>query len=189
MPVVAHFIRRYLPLSTTFIRNQILSHKEFKPVIVFRELVKSGFRIEKVIPDIPILDLPGGQTWFQAKQYHYLRRITHGQVKKINSFLDINKADVLHFHYGTDAGMFGEILKQSKSRPSVVSFYGYDCSSFPKWYWGYGKHFLRNRVFNRASLILAMSNDIKKTLLSWDVPKIKFSFIITEQIPGKFSNS
>ncbi len=172
MPVVAHFVRRFLSSNTTFIRNQILCHKEFAPIVIYRDPVTPGFNIHEANPEIKVLDLSKNQTKGQLLQYRYLRKITPKQIKKTLVFLENSNAQIMHVHYGTDAGMFGEILKRSRL-PSVVSFYGYDCSSFPKWYWGYGKKYLQNRVFKYATTILAMSDDMKRDLTALGCPENK----------------
>jgi colanic acid/amylovoran biosynthesis glycosyltransferase len=79
--------------------------------------------------------------------------------------------DIIHYHYGTDAGVF---IKAGASTgiPSLVSFYGYDCSSFPQWYFGLGARYLR-RVFNNVDYCLAMSEDMKSDLLEIGCPQEK----------------
>jgi colanic acid/amylovoran biosynthesis glycosyltransferase len=84
--------------------------------------------------------------------------------RQLLKLLQIENPDVLHFHYGSDAGIFLPVLKKLKI-PSLVSFYGYDCTGFPKYYFGLGKLFLKERVFSRASIITAMSKDMKKDLI------------------------
>jgi len=82
----------------------------------------------------------------------------------IENFVSEKKIDICHFHYGTDCGVFYPLLKKLYI-PSVVSFYGYDAFSFPKKYFGYGKKYLKERVFSKVDCILAMTQEMKKDLI------------------------
>ena len=63
----------------------------------------------------------------------------HKAIKDTKRLKDFVKdADVLHFHYGSDMGIYYPFLKINKI-PTVVSFYGYDCSSFPNIFFGFPK--------------------------------------------------
>ena len=73
--------------------------------------------------------------------------------------------DIIHIHYGSDAAIYLPTIKKSNI-PSLVSFYGYDCTGFPKYYLGLGKILLKNRVFLNASMITAMSRDMKKDIIN-----------------------
>ena len=86
------------------------------------------------------------------------------KTSQLLKLLRTENPDVLHFHYGSDAGIFLPVLRKLNI-PTVVSFYGYDCTGFPKYYFGLGKLFLKKRVFSRASIITAMSEDMKKDLI------------------------
>ena len=172
MEIVAHFIRRFLPYSATFIRNQILFQRNFKPVIIFRENVENGLSRNDLPCDLQQLDLSHNQAIVEGLAYKWLRMITSQQVNVVNYFLTTNKVNILHFHFGTDAGMYSNIM-QKAGIPSVVSFYGYDCSSFPNRYWGYGRRYLVKNVFPYATAILAMSDDMKKDLIKLGCPERK----------------
>jgi colanic acid/amylovoran biosynthesis glycosyltransferase len=83
------------------------------------------------------------------------------------------KPDLFHAHFAVDAAYFADVWRQVH-RPVVVSCYGYDVSGFPNRYGGWGRRYLQ-RVWRYASLILAMSNDMREDLLNLGCPDEKIS--------------
>jgi colanic acid/amylovoran biosynthesis glycosyltransferase len=83
---------------------------------------------------------------------------------------------LLHAHFAVDAVYFSSVWRQVH-RPIVVSCYGYDITSFPNKYLGWGRQYLQT-VWRFASLILAMSNDMREDLLRLGCPdeKIKVHY-------------
>lgn len=171
---VAHFIRKSSQLRASFIQNQILNHINYKPVIIYKyesEKDDGGFA-EFDNDDIPVLNLWDKKDFKSKLLYEYPKLITKKNVEKINEFLEVRKVSVLHFHYGTDAGVYYPFLKQTKI-PSVVSFYGYDCSGFPRRLFGYGKKYLHKRILPFITKVFAMSPDMKNDLLKIGCPDEK----------------
>jgi colanic acid/amylovoran biosynthesis glycosyltransferase len=80
--------------------------------------------------------------------------------------------DVIHLHYGTDAGLYLSFLYELNI-PTFVSFYGYDCSGFPKRFFGLGRWYLNTFVFKYSTHVFAMSEDMKKDLVSLGCPEKK----------------
>jgi colanic acid/amylovoran biosynthesis glycosyltransferase len=166
MKTVAHFIRKLTQLRASFIQNQIINHSNYKPVVIFKyesDKDDGGFA-DYNTDGIPILNLWNGHNGISKLFYKYPKLITGRDVDKINKFLESHKVDILHFHYGTDAGVYYPFLKQT-TLPSIVSFYGYDCSGFPKLMMGYGKRYLNKRVFPFVNRVLAMSPSMKNDLV------------------------
>ncbi len=79
---------------------------------------------------------------------------------------------ILHFHYGTDAGMYHNILKKAQ-QPKLVSFYGWDYSMFPNKFFGLGKKYLQSRVFFHCDKIIAMTKQMKEALVDLGCPEEK----------------
>ncbi|MBI5403553.1 MAG: glycosyltransferase [Ignavibacteriae bacterium] len=161
---VLHFVRKTSQLKATFINDQITKHERYNPFVVVKERIEklydggfADFDFEK--SKVLLLD--------QNKDfsYKYRKKICNPDKIRIFNYIRENNISILHFHYGTDAGLYYEIMKESKL-PSVVSFYGYDASSFPKAYFGLGKVFLKKRVFKNATRVLAMSEDMKKDFMN-----------------------
>jgi colanic acid/amylovoran biosynthesis glycosyltransferase len=165
--IVLHIIRKSSQLRSTFIKNQIVSHVRYKPYIVFKEkserLYDGGyadFEFNKYdILDLSELNNSG------KKSYKYLKRISSSDVLEIKKFIKDKSIDILHLHYGTDAGLYKKLITES-GIPSVVSFYGYEVSSFPGMLLGLGKQYLKHRVFNTPAKITAMTEDMKNDLIN-----------------------
>ncbi len=167
---VAHFIRKKGQLKSSFINNQIRNHSVFKPFIVFKyKDVRKGIHIN--IPnEIETLDL----SKYNKKDvnFYYLKKVSNKEYSIIEDFIKVNNISILHFHFGSDAFIYSEIIKNT-GLPSVVSFYGYDCSSYPNVLFGYGKRCLNNHVFKYIDAVLAMSPDMKKDLIEIGCPEKK----------------
>ena len=171
---VAHFIRKSTQLRASFIQNQILSHIEYDPVVISKYESKKtdgGFARFKS-SEYQMLSLWNEKDVQSKLLYDGFKLITYRDVKKIEDFISERNVDLLHFHYGTDAGVYYPFLKNTQI-PSVVSFYGYDCSGFPRRFMGYGKRYLNRRVFPYVDKVLAMSPDMKKDLIAAGCPEHK----------------
>jgi colanic acid/amylovoran biosynthesis glycosyltransferase len=163
---VAHLVRKLLPPHVTFIRNQIANHIRFDASVVCKEYIPNDLSA-KIVDSFPSLccDVKknGIRKYYSSIVYSKpFRRLTWDDRKNIRAFISAQRPSILHFHYGTDAGVFIGSTKTMQI-PSVVSFYGYDCTSFPDWFFGYGAHYLRN-VFANVDYCLAMSENMKADL-------------------------
>lgn len=81
-----------------------------------------------------------------------------------------HRVKILHAHLGTHAIDFIPLVQRFKM-PMVVSFYGYDASSAARHRPAYRKSLIM--LFEKASLILALSEDMKKDLIHLDCPDDK----------------
>ena len=172
---VLHFVRKSSQLKTSFIKNQITHHVNYEPFIVCRKNVdkeKDGGFAEFNLDLFEYLDLSLNETIIEKIKYKTIRTITKRQIRLIENFIKEKSIDICHFHYGTDCGVFYPLLEKIKI-PSVVSFYGYDVSFFPNRFLGYGKFFLRNRVFKKVKVVLAMTEEMKKDLINIGCPPEK----------------
>ncbi|MCK4890794.1 MAG: glycosyltransferase family 4 protein [Candidatus Aminicenantes bacterium] len=123
---------------------------------------------------LPIIPIDIKDSVYSKILFKYFRVITLKDRKRIHHSLKENNVDILHFHYGSDAGIFSPILKQINI-PSIVSFYGYDAHSFPKRFFGIGARYLRKRVFKYISKVLVMSEEMKNDLLNIGCPEEKIT--------------
>lgn len=169
--VVAHFSRQFLRPTETFIFNQIDNHINFSPIIVFKEHISKNVHADYLINKYPNLSL-SNNNFYNNLKYKFLRLLSSNDKYNICRFIKENQAEILHFHYGTDAGLFLPSLKLINI-PKIVSFYGYDCSSFPLKYFSLGKLYLKKRTFKYADVVLAMSPDMKKDLIKNGCPEEK----------------
>ena len=175
MKKVLHLIRKNTQLKASFIGNQIANHIDFQPYVVFREnrngALDGGFAAFD-LDEVAYLDLSQSATSYEDLLFKTTKTLSKRQVRSIIDFIENHQIDRLHFHYGTDCGAFFPLLKYL-DLPSVVSFYGYDCSSFPSFMLGYGSRYLKNRVFDRVTSVLAMSPDMKQDLMKAGCPEEK----------------
>jgi colanic acid/amylovoran biosynthesis glycosyltransferase len=180
---VAHFVRKFLPPFTSFVKNQIMNHYRYYAVVVYKEYMDTAFarEITEKIPSFHCDNSKKGLVGIYSDLLYRkpFRRLAYIDKKHIREYLEVNEIDVIHYHYGTDAGVF--IGSAPTNIASLVSFYGYDCSSFPRWYLGLGKYYLR-KVFDRVDCCLAMSEDMKSDLLNIGCPphKIKVHYYGTD---------
>jgi len=182
---VLHFVRKRPQLKASFIQNQILNHIDFEPVVIFRQSIaksnyEGGFAAE-VGQDIRVVDLGDDETLFEKTLFRFCKRLSFRQGKKLRMLVKEIKPDIMHFHYGTDAGIYLQALK-SLNIPKVVSFYGYECSGFLKRFLGFGKQYLKSMVYKYADLVLAMSPDMYKDIKAAGCPenKIKVHYYGTD---------
>lgn len=175
MKNVLHFVRKNTQFRASFINNQIVNHVDFKPHCVFIEKRSNSFDggfAEFDLKNVNYLYVSENSSFSERFRAKYFKTLSKNRISKISDFIKINNIDVCHFHFGTDCGAYAPLLKYLDV-PSIVSFYGYDCSSFPKLYFGYGKRYLRNRVFKHISTVLAMSQDMKNDLIKAGCPEHK----------------
>lgn len=173
--IVAHFVRKNTQFKASFIRNQIVSHLEYEPILVWRSEVSKihdgGFAAFDAAA-YPGLNLSQGENWMERALFKGPKILSSRQVKAVLDMLKKRQVSLCHFHYGTDCGVFFPLLRRM-NLPAVVSFYGYDCSSFPRLLFGYGSRYLQNRVFRDAAAVLAMSPDMKEDLMRAGCPEEK----------------
>jgi len=169
-PVVLHLMRKFLPHTATFIRNQIAAAERYRPAVLYAERVESA-TLESLPPSLAAIRAvrPG----VEAQLYDKFRRLGPGSIAAAEGVLKGGPA-LAHVHYGVDALVFQKALKNTQT-PTIVSFYGYDCSTFPNRWKGWGKTLLQRYVFNHPAvkLITAMSPDMQADLLALGCPQEK----------------
>ncbi len=169
---VAHFIRKSTQLKASFIQNQVSFHANYRPVVVNRYESNRDDGGFAGLPTDGIRRLNLAQSRRFDPNLRYLTRLSGSGLQKALRFLDENEVSMLHFHYGTDACIYSEVMKVS-GRPSVVSFYGYDSSFFRTSFAGLGKQLMNRRLFPWVTKVLAMSPDMRNDLLLMGCPEDK----------------
>lgn len=179
MPIVAHFVRKKAQLQAPFILNQIIYLNNYDSICFFRTSSEVKSRntahfgglstgiINNTTYDISLYDNKINK-FNRFANYLLFQR----HYEKITSLIEKHKVDILHFHYGSDAIIFKSLLRDSKL-PKIVSFYGYDCSSFPNAYFGLGRFLLNHFIFKKTSAVIAMSRDMKEDLVKIGCPEEK----------------
>jgi colanic acid/amylovoran biosynthesis glycosyltransferase len=169
---VVHLARWLLPFTASFIRNQIVYHRKYSPSIVYAQR-KEGPFYEELSSGYDTF-CPFDTAGFDRYLYEKFRILTPDKRVQIMEFIQGKNPDVLHVHYGVDCLIYADIIRELDI-PACVSFYGYDCTSFPKRFFGYGKTLLRKNVFYNPGVkaVLAMTEDMKKDLLRLGCPPEK----------------
>jgi len=171
MKKVTHLVRWFLPYTASFIRNQIMYHERYAPKVVYLQQKEGDFqkeiatRIETANPF---------QRSFDRWVYGKSRMLTPAAKNRVKALLREQSPDVLHAHYGVDCMVYADVIREL-GIPACVSFYGYDCTSFPKRFGGYGKRLLQQHVFDNPGIraVLAMTEDMKRDLLNLGCPEEK----------------
>jgi colanic acid/amylovoran biosynthesis glycosyltransferase len=160
---VLHIFRKLLPHTATFIRNQLVYHERYHPFVIHAETIPGIMETElrSKMECYQVIDDPAS-----AFLYKRFRMLAPSGRKKVRELIRKIKPDIIHVHYGVDFLPFSNVLARCKI-PVVVSFYGYDCTSFPKRFMGLGKYWLQQKTFSNPSLaaVFAMSPDMKQDLI------------------------
>lgn len=169
---VLHLVRKNTQLKASFIQNQIVNHIDFEPFVIFcekRETDLDGGFADASKNKIDSFNISENNSFIDKILYKFSKQLGwNGRANLQKVVKDLNP-DVIHLHYGTDAGIYLRHLK-NLNIPKIVSFYGYDCFSFPNRFLGFGRLFLRYWVFRFADKVLAMSPEMYK-----DLKKLKCS--------------
>ena len=168
---VLHLARKFLPPTASFIYNQIIHHNNYSPEIVYCEKSSSVFKdkLEGRYPNYQAVHGPIGNSL-----YKYFRMLSPADRVKLKAYISTSGASIAHIHYGVDALVYARLLSDLNI-PVLVSFYGYDCTSFPNRFGGLGRTWLQERLFKQPgiSAYTAMSPDMKEDLIKLGCPEEK----------------
>jgi colanic acid/amylovoran biosynthesis glycosyltransferase len=167
---VIHAIRGFLAPTETFVGNQIATLQRYTPLVLAHH--RSPNR-EFDIENMYVINERGkgvGRT-VGSLAYTATRALMPYDVAAAAQWLESFDPALWHFHFVVDAAFFLPLLKELR-RPSVVSLYGYDISSFPQRLGGLGLRYIR-RTFDQADLFLAMSEDMKRDAIRCGIPEEK----------------
>ncbi len=170
IPVVAHVMRGYLTRTETFIGNQIVTLRHFKPVVFCHHRISGhSYPMAQVVSGADLLS----PFWRRIDRWMYrLGRVAVPQTTDALARYALEHGiRLMHFHYLVDARFF-IALKHKTRLPALVSAYGYDVSEFPNRYGGYGRRYLEP-VFGQADYVLAMSHDMCRDMVELGCPRDK----------------
>jgi colanic acid/amylovoran biosynthesis glycosyltransferase len=168
---IAHFIRGFLPRTETFVMNQINSISNYEVIPFALNRIPEGLQNENINPVIISEILSSYKARFQKIAYKYLRMFLGSSSKIVIDRLYENNIKLLHFHFLVDARFYLKIIN-NYNVPAVVSGYGWDISTFPKSYYGFGRSYLAP-LFKRVKLFFAMTEIMKNDLLQLGCPEEK----------------
>ena len=153
---IACFIKNYLPISETFIYDEIVNLKKFEAIVLTEKLIDNGY-----FPYPKIFQAPVSSPWKPFK-----RKINDNFFKR--ALLDKN-IRIVHARFAW-SGM--EILSVCKklNLPLVTSFYGIDVSRLPR-------HFIYRqrlrKLFHEGQIFLVQSKDMKEDIVRLGCPEKK----------------
>ena len=168
IPVVAHVMRGYLARTETFIGNQIVTAETYQSIVLCHHRVEGHSYPLDNIASVSDLLSPCARL-VDSLCYRAVRKLAPSAANMLARHAITSHVCLLHFHYLVDARFFLP-LKHNTGLPSLVSAYGYDVSSFPREYLGYGKRYLKP-LFNNIELFVAMSQDMRRDLVSLGCPE------------------
>jgi len=169
---VLHIVRKRSQLDSSFIFNQIRNHKMFSPHVTFAYDDHSRGLADFPLEVYPWSDLSWVKGIVSKFFLQYFFRPIGKRYKSLVSLIEEVRPAIIHLHYGSDAARFLPYIHHL-GIPLLVSFYGYDCTGFPKYYFGMGLAILKRRVIPYATLFTAMSEDMKKDLIKLGCPSEK----------------
>lgn len=159
-----HITRNTFQLSkgTPFVYLQIKKHIDF--IAYQASFINTEPQLDTInalyLNDIEIIC----KGFYDKFYFKLFKHISRHSAKCINEYIQENQISIVHFHYGSDATIYMNLIKILKV-PFIVSFYGYDCTSFPTRYFSFGKFLLKQIVFKHSGYLLAMSPDMKNDLI------------------------
>jgi glycosyltransferase involved in cell wall biosynthesis len=180
-PKVLIFKSDLLPISETFIREQALHLKNWKPVLIAYSLVENG------------VDLTGLDILLLEDRYSLWSKIVHGlhlmlqvPISKEVYRLKKENAQLIHAHFGPGAVRVWPLAKALKL-PMLVTFHGLDITVRKEW-WQRGNGGFLMRTYPTRLLQLAreetvhfvaVSEAIKTRAIDYGIPpqKISVSYI------------
>lgn len=171
---VAVFRANLLPISETFIRDQVSAMRSWTPILIGRENVKGGLET----PGIPreIVPEPGNRL-VRALRF-WLWRPDPALVARLKQL----NCKLAHVHFGFDATDFWPSIKAA-GLPMLVTLHGGDIN-IHRWWWEQGHNGLKRRVYPRRLLriarepsvhFIAVSEAIKRRAIEYGIPEEKIS--------------
>ncbi len=166
MKTVAVFRNNFLPLSETFIHDELRHHEKYRPVVFARKILNTN-----AFPGHEVISLDDSPA--QSTIYG----LTGLSTKFFNKFNEL-QPDIIHAHFGHNA-MYALPYARRFGIPLVVSFHGRDVSMLkgpdrlnPGW-WHYTLRY--KRLFEEADLMLAASKELKALLMEAGAPEDKIT--------------
>jgi glycosyltransferase involved in cell wall biosynthesis len=165
-----------LPYSETFIKEQTLSLKRWKPVLVGLRRV-AGLDLDEL--DVRVLN-GEKNTWRRVYQ-SALRQLGKPD-PAITAKLETENASLIHIHFGVDAVNFWPVA-QALGLPILVTLHGYDINIFSEW-WRSGNGGRTNKAYPDRLLALArqprvrfvaVSEAIRRRAIDYGIPAERLS--------------
>lgn len=175
---VAIFRSWLLPISETFILDQLKALARWQPLLLGRRSVKDGLDLSntttEIVPESPSALIRALRYWLGRPDMNLVRRLQKAKVS------------LVHVHFGTNAVDIWPSVKAAKL-PMLVSLHGNDVTTHKAW-WKSGRGGLRRRIYPRRLLAMskatnvafvAVSQSIRAAAMEYGIPAEKISVVYT----------
>ncbi len=176
MKTVLHLERKFTSNTETFIINQVNLIAKYNVIVVTIRSLNNFECNKKIIT-------PNKRSAIS----NTAKVLSKSTCESLFNQLKDYKIDLIHVHYLVDALYFKKLVEKFNV-PKIVSSYGYDVTSFPNIFFGFGRLLLKT-VFRHYDYFFAMSQDMKTDLvkLGCKNEKIMVHYYGTET--SKFNNT
>jgi glycosyltransferase involved in cell wall biosynthesis len=170
-----------LPVSETFIKEQILALGDWRAVLVGRK------RLDQLpLDDLDVRIIGAASSAFFSRLLWKAQRLLHIVPSRIKRSLEADAPCLVHAHFGPDA-LDAWPLARALNLPMLVTLHGYDINTYRDW-WEGGKGGPAMRTYPRRLLqlaghprvgFIAVSEAIRRRAIELGIPgeKITVSYI------------
>lgn len=146
MKKVAVVRTEYLPISETFIYNEIVNLKQFSPVVFTKKLMN-------------------------VDKFPFERIIRYDKHKELLTYFNDHHIDLIHARFGI-SGMKLLKVKRLTNLPMITSFHGFDLPSNKRVYHKYYDERIEE-LFEEGDLFTVAANYMKNVLIEYGCPEEK----------------
>jgi glycosyltransferase involved in cell wall biosynthesis len=181
-----------LPLSETFIKEQMLAYRRWRGTLVGMRRVAAGLSLD----GLNVLLLRSDRAGLFERIYWKANRMMGTVPLHARKRLRHEGASILHVHFGPDA-LEAWPLAQALDVPMLVTLHGYDINTKREWWEaGHAGQAMRNYPARLKELgqqprvrFIAVSDAIRRRAVSYGIPENKISVRYMGVDPGKFATS
>jgi glycosyltransferase involved in cell wall biosynthesis len=170
-----------LPLSETFIKEQVLALRDWRAVLVGRKRLN-----QLPLDNLDIRVIGPASPGFQDRLLWKAHKLVGSVPLPAKRMLEAEQPSLLHAHFGVDA-LDAWPLARALRLPMLVTLHGYDINVYREW-WEAGKGGDRMRSYPKRLLhmsqqpgvsFIAVSNAIRLRAIEFGIPatKIAVSYI------------
>lgn len=170
-----------LPISETFIKEQVMALRDWRPVLVGRRLLH-----QLPLDDLDVRIVGPRQSSFASRLLWKARRAFGIVPSNVTHGLKAENAQLVHAHFGMDA-LDAWPIARALNLPMLVTLHGYDINVNRDW-WEAGHAGLRLRMYPRRLLrlaqqprvrFIAVSQAVRQRAIAFGIPadKIAVSYI------------
>jgi glycosyltransferase involved in cell wall biosynthesis len=178
-----------LPLSETFIKEQILALREWRAVLVGRRLLN-----QLPLDNLDVRIVGPEHSTFPSRLLSEANRMLRIVPTHIRSALEAEQASLVHAHFGTDA-LDAWPLARTLNLPLLVTLHGYDINIRREWWEagnaGTGMRRYPQRLLQLARLpdvgFIAVSEAIRRRAIEFGIPAEKIAVNYIGIDTGKFT--